>query len=60
MALTSHYDHVGVDKEGLIYNGADDDGSGTVSLLENAEAWMAAAKAGKGPKRSVLFHGFCR
>ena len=58
VALTSHYDHVGVDKEGLIYNGADDDGSGTVSLLENAEAWMAAAKAGKGPKRSVLFMAF--
>ena len=58
VALTSHYDHVGVDKEGLIYNGADDDGSGTVSLLENAGAWMAAAKAGKGPKRSVLFMAF--
>ncbi len=58
VALTSHYDHVGVDKEGLIYNGADDDGSGTVSLLENAQAWMAAAKAGKGPKRSVLFMAF--
>jgi hypothetical protein len=58
VALTSHYDHVGIDKEGLIYNGADDDGSGTVSLLENAEAWMSAAKAGKGPKRSVLFMAF--
>ena len=58
VALTSHYDHVGLDKEGLVYNGADDDGSGTVSLLENAEAWMSAAKAGKGPKRSVLFMAF--
>ena len=58
VVLTSHYDHVGVDKEGLIYNGADDDGSGTVSLLENAQAWMTAAKAGKGPKRSVLFIAF--
>lgn len=58
VALTSHYDHVGVDKEGEIYNGADDDGSGTVSLLENAEAWTAAAKAGQGPRRSVLFMAF--
>jgi len=58
VVLTSHYDHVGVDKEGLIYNGADDDGSGTVSLLENAEAWMAAANSGVGPKRSILFIAF--
>jgi len=58
VVLTSHYDHVGVDKEGLIYNGADDDGSGTVSLLENAEAWMAAAKAGFGPRRTVMFMAF--
>lgn len=58
VVLTSHYDHVGVDKEGLIYNGADDDGSGTVSLLENAQAWTEAAKAGKGPRRSVLFIAF--
>lgn len=58
VVLTSHYDHVGVDKEGLIYNGADDDGSGTVSLLENAKAWMAAADSGAGPRRSVLFMAF--
>ena len=58
VVLTSHYDHVGVDKEGLIYNGADDDGSGTVSLLENAQAWTAAAAAGNGPRRSVLFMAF--
>lgn len=35
-----------------IYNGADDDGSGTVSLLEIAEAMTAAPHA---PKRSILF-----
>jgi hypothetical protein len=58
VALTSHYDHVGVDAEGLIYNGADDDGSGTVSLLENAEAWMMAARAGAGPRRTVMFMAF--
>ena len=55
VVLTSHYDHVGVDAEGLIYNGADDDGSGTVSLLENVEAWTEAYRAGQGPRRSVLF-----
>ena len=49
VVLTSHYDHVGVDAEGLIYNGADDDGSGTVSLLENVEAWTEAYRAGQAP-----------
>lgn len=58
VVLTSHYDHVGVAKGGGVYNGADDDGSGTVSLLENAEAWTEATKAGEGPKRSVLFMAF--
>lgn len=58
VVLTSHYDHVGVDKDGEVYNGADDDGSGTVSLLENAEAWCTAAAAGQGPRRSVMFMAF--
>ena len=58
VVLTSHYDHIGVDESGDVYNGADDDGSGTVSLLENAEAWMKATMAGEGPKRSVLFVAF--
>ena len=58
VVLTSHYDHVGVDAEGLIYNGADDDGSGTVSLLETVEAWTAAREAGAGPRRSILFMAF--
>lgn len=58
VVLTSHYDHVGVDDNGEVFNGADDDGSGTVSLLETAEAWVEAAKAGHGPRRSVLFMAF--
>ena len=58
VVLTSHYDHVGVDKTGDVFNGADDDGSGTVSLLENAEAWMQATLAGEGPRRTVLFIAF--
>ena len=53
IVITAHYDHVGI-IEGEIHNGADDDGSGTVSVLELAEAFQEAVKAGKGPKRSVL------
>lgn len=52
--VTSHYDHVGVN-EGKIYNGADDDGSGTVSVLEVAQAFSEAAKSGSKPRRSMLF-----
>ncbi|WP_299438971.1 M28 family metallopeptidase [uncultured Aquimarina sp.] len=55
VVISAHYDHVGVDGNGNIYNGADDDGSGTVSLLEIAEAFAKAAKDGQGPKRSILF-----
>jgi Zn-dependent M28 family amino/carboxypeptidase len=42
-------------RNGEIYNGADDDGSGTVALLEIAQAFQMAKKAGNGPKRSILF-----
>lgn len=52
--VTSHYDHVGV-TDGKIYNGADDDGSGTVSVLEVAQAFSEAAKSGNKPRRSMLF-----
>ena len=38
-----------------MYNGADDDGSGTVAVMEIAKAFQQAKKAGKGPKRSILF-----
>lgn len=51
--ITAHYDHIGVDN-GLVFNGADDDGTGTVALLELAEAFMEAKKNGHGPKRSIL------
>ncbi len=54
VVISAHYDHVGM-KDGEIYNGADDDGSGTVTLLEVAQAFAKAKKAGFGPKRSVLF-----
>jgi len=54
VVISAHLDHVGI-KGGKIYNGADDDGSGTVALLEIAEAFQKAVKEGKGPKRSILF-----
>jgi Zn-dependent M28 family amino/carboxypeptidase len=54
LVISAHYDHVGI-KDGEIYNGADDDGSGTVALLEMAKAFQKAKKEGHGPKRSILF-----
>ncbi|KAF2519291.1 M28 family peptidase [Flavobacterium salilacus subsp. salilacus] len=54
LVISAHYDHVGM-KNGQVYNGADDDGSGTVALLEIAQAFMAAKKDGYAPKRSILF-----
>lgn len=54
IVISAHYDHIGV-KNNQIYNGADDNGSGTVALLEIAEAFKLAEKEGFAPKRSVLF-----
>jgi Zn-dependent M28 family amino/carboxypeptidase len=54
LVISGHYDHVGM-KNGNVYNGADDDGSGTVALLEIAQAFQQAKKEGHGPKRSILF-----
>jgi len=54
IVITSHYDHVGI-IDGEIYNGADDDGSGTTTVLELAQAFTQAAAKGNGPKRSILF-----
>lgn len=57
IVVSAHYDHLG--KRGdVVYNGADDDGSGTVSLLEMAQALAQAKADGKGPRRSVLFLAF--
>jgi Zn-dependent M28 family amino/carboxypeptidase len=54
IVVCAHYDHDGADGT-RIFNGADDDGSGTVGLLEIAEAYALAAREGRRPKRSVLF-----
>ena len=53
VVVSAHYDHVGM-KNGEIYNGADDDGSGTVAIMEIAAAFQKAKDEGHGPKRSVL------
>ena len=68
LILTAHLDHVGYGRTGSrsrdayigevkerIHNGADDDGSGTVAMLEIAQAFKDASEKGKGPKRSIIF-----
>jgi hypothetical protein len=54
LVISAHYDHLGK-RDTVIYYGADDDGSGTVSVLELAQAFSKAKAAGKGPRRSILF-----
>jgi Zn-dependent M28 family amino/carboxypeptidase len=53
VVVSAHYDHIGI-VNGEVNNGADDDGSGTVSAMEIAEAFIQAKKDGNGPKRSIL------
>ena len=52
--VSAHYDHLGMRGDD-IYNGADDNGSGTTTVLELAEAFRLAESAGFGPRRSVAF-----
>ena len=54
VVVCAHFDHDGADGT-QIWNGADDNGSGTVALLEIAEAYALAARSGQRPRRSVLF-----
>jgi len=60
VAIGAHYDHVGMNPNAAgadkIWNGADDDGSGTTAVLAIAEA---LAKSAKRPKRSILFVWHC-
>jgi peptidase M28-like protein/PA domain-containing protein len=53
VVVGAHYDHVGKNEEGEVWNGADDNASGTAALLE-----IAAALASAPPPRSVLFVAF--
>ncbi len=55
IVVSAHLDHIGVSSNGEINNGADDDGSGTIAILEIAEAFKMAEEDGNGPKRSILF-----
>jgi len=52
--ISAHSDHEGF-TETEIYNGADDNGSGTAAVLEMAQAFKKAAMEGHRPKRSVVF-----
>lgn len=52
--LTAHYDHLGM-RDGKIFYGADDDGSGTAAVINIAEAFSNAKKEGKGPRRTIVF-----
>ncbi len=58
VVVTAHYDHIGVKSNGsgdVINNGADDDGSGSVAVMELAKVFSEAKKNGDGPRRSILF-----
>jgi hypothetical protein len=55
LVISAHYDHIGISADGQINNGADDDGSGTTTVLELAEAFARAKAEGYGPRRSILF-----
>lgn len=52
--VVAHHDHNGADGE-IIFNGADDNASGTVGVMAIAEAYARAAEQGLRPRRSVIF-----
>jgi hypothetical protein len=54
IVISAHHDHLGV-HDGQVFNGADDDGSGTTAIITMAEAFAQAKKEGHGPRRSLLF-----
>jgi hypothetical protein len=55
VVITAHMDHLGKRGDTVIYQGADDDGSGTCAVMEIAEAFVKAWKSGNGPRRSIVF-----
>lgn len=57
VVISCHHDHNGADDD-QVFNGADDNGSGVVGLLEIAEAYALAAQDRHRPKRSILFVSF--
>jgi len=54
IVISAHYDHLGMNGK-TVFNGADDDGSGTVAVIELAKTFAKAKKEGHGPRRSILF-----
>ena len=54
IVISAHHDHLGM-RDGQVFNGADDDGSGTSAIITMAEAFAKAKKEGHGPRRSLLF-----
>ena len=54
IVISAHHDHLGI-QEGKVFNGADDDGSGTSGIITMAEAFAKAKAEGHGPRRSLLF-----
>ncbi len=58
--ITAHYDHLGKRGDSVIYYGADDDGSGTVSIIELAEAFVEGKSRRQRPRRSIVFMAVCR
>ncbi len=54
IVISAHYDHIGM-RGDEIFNGADDNGSGTSTVLEIAESFLMAKANGDGPRRSLLF-----
>lgn len=55
--ISGHYDHLGMKGE-EVFNGADDNASGTSAIMEIAEAFQGAVEDGLRPKRSILFIHF--
>lgn len=55
VVLGAHFDHEGIDADGRVYNGADDNASGTAGVLEVAEAFTQLAAGGRRPRRTVVF-----
>lgn len=54
LVISAHYDHVGITND-EIFNGADDNGTGTTAVLEMARVFQEQVKKGNGPKRSIIF-----
>lgn len=57
IVISAHFDHLGM-RNNEIYFGADDDGSGTVTVMQIAKAFKKAMDSGYKPKRSILFLHF--